>query len=387
MEECKLTKIEKGEHAKAGVDYQKIEPFKQAMIKVGKKTLNFPNSRGVFISEEVLHAHGAVYEYRGPWTHKWCKTTEGLGNKNWIAEWMRHFAGTGRSYYDGIGIDTALMAVNDLIAQGAMPVIYTDEVAAGDSDWFKDKKRSADLARGFYAVCKMVGMALPAGESPSLRYLIKSEPPVQSAPSLSGCVTGIIAPANRLITGRKLRIGDHILAAKSSGLHANGVSLVIKRALVQPDKFLTKLPNNNNTLGEEALIPTRSYVALVEAMLENEVDIHALLPGTGSGLAKIAFDERGYSYHIKSWFDEIPPLFQFMLDIGVSLEDCLTTFNMGGGYYVYFSPEEVDSTIEIGRKAGYEIIDVGVVEKGDRKVVINPGLFNKDGIILPPPGE
>lgn len=379
-------KKEKSEYAQAGVDYSKIEPFKQAMIEVGKETLNFPCARGVFISEEVLHAHGAVYEYRGPWQHKWCKTTEGLGNKNWIAEWMYKFSGTGQTFYQGIGVDTALMAVNDLIAQGAMPAIYTDEVAAGDSEWFMDEQRSRDLANGFYKVCELVGMALPAGESPALRYLIKAEPPVQSAPSLSGCVTGIIAPTNRLITGRKLQVGDHILAAKSSGVHANGISLVIKRAMSLPDKFLTKLLNGN-TLGEEALIPTRSYVALVEALLENDVSIHALLPGTGSGIAKIAFGSRKYSYRIKGWFEEIPPLFQFMLGVGVSLEDCLTTFNMGGGYYIYAPPEEVEFILEVGKNAGYELLDVGIVEKGERKVVIDPGIFNKKGLTLPPPGE
>jgi phosphoribosylaminoimidazole (AIR) synthetase len=116
------------EYAQAGVDYTKIEPFKHAMVEVGKKTLAFPNRRGVFINEGVLHAHGAVYEYRGGLPHIWCNTQEGLGNKNWIAEWMYQYAGTGRTYYEGIGIDTALMAVNDVIAQGAMPVVYTDEV-------------------------------------------------------------------------------------------------------------------------------------------------------------------------------------------------------------------------------------------------------------------
>lgn len=54
--------------------------------------------------------------------------------------------------------------------------------------------RSRDLAESFYQACKMCGMALPAGESPALRYLVKAEPPVRSAPSLSGCVTGLIAP-------------------------------------------------------------------------------------------------------------------------------------------------------------------------------------------------
>lgn len=370
----------KSEYAKAGVDYRDIEPFKLAMLEMGKRTLTFPNKRGVFLNEEVLHSHGAVYEYRGRLPHIWCQTQEGLGNKNWIAEWMRLFAGTDRTYYEGIGIDAALMAVNDVISQGAMPVVYTDEVAAGDSGWFKDKKRSKDLASGYFKVCEMVGMALPAGESPSLRYLIKAKPPVRSAPSLSGCVTGIITPSRRIITGHKLQAGDHIIGATSSGIHANGISLVIKRVMSLPEKFLTKLPNGN-TLGEEALIPTRSYVGLVEALLEAEVDIHVLLPGTGSGISKIAFDKRPLTYRIHTWV-EVPPLFQFMRKLGVTLEDCLTTFNWGIGYYLFVPSSEVEHTIEIGKKAKYELVDLGLVERGERKVIFEP-----ENIVLSPPGE
>jgi len=368
------------EYAKAGVDYKKIEPFKQIMVEMGKKTLTFPNRRGVFINDDVLHAHGAVYEYRHDLSHIWCKTQEGLGNKNWIAEWMYQFAGTDKTYYEEIAIDTLLMAVNDVIAQGAMPVVYTDEVAAGDSEWFANKKRSSDFAEGCFKTCKMVSMALPAGESPSLRYLIKAEPPVKSAPSLSGCVTGIIAPNNRIITGKKLQIGDHIIGVTSSGLHANGISLVIKYALALQEKFLTKLPNGN-TLGEETLIPTRSYVGLVEALLEAKVDIHAFLPGTGGGISKVAFDKRPFSYHIHTWV-EVPLLFQFMRELGVSLEDCLTTFNWGIGYYIFVPSSEVSRTIDIGQKAGYQLTDVGLVKKGKRKVTFQP-----EGITLSPPGE
>ncbi len=368
------------EYARAGVDYEKIEPFKQIMVEMGKQTLTFPNRRGVFINHDLLHAHGAVYEYRGGLSHLWCKTQEGLGNKNWIAEWMYQFAGTAKTYYEAIAIDTLLMAANDVIAQGAMPIVYTDEVAAGDSEWFADKKRSKDFADGCFKVCKMVGMALPAGESPSLSYLVKAEAPVKSAPSLSGCVTGIIAPASRLITGKKLEVGDHIIGVTSSGLHANGISLVIKRALTLQEKLLTKLPNGN-TLGEEALIPTRSYVALVEALLEARVDIHALLPGTGGGVSKVAFDKRAFSYRIHTWV-EVPPLFKFMRELGVSLESCLAVFNWGIGYYIFVPSSEVSRTISIGQKAGYQLTDVGLVEKGERKVIFEP-----EGITLPPPGE
>jgi len=361
----------KSEYARAGVDYTKIEPFKMAMVSAGKRTLEFPNKRGVYIEAGSLGAHGVVFRYRGVKTHSWCMTQEGLGNKNWIAEWMYQHAGSGRTYYEGIGIDTALMAANDVICQGALPVIYTDEVAAGDSEWFMDEKRSHDLAESFYQACEMCGMALPAGESPALRYLVKAEPPVRSAPSLSGCVTGIIAPRDRMVTGEKLSVGDRIIGATSSGLHANGISLVIKRALALKDKFLHRLPNGK-TLGEEALIPTRSYVRLVEALQEKNIEIHSLLGGTGGGISKIAYAKRPFTYRVKKWVDEIPPLFRFMLELGVSLEDCLTTFNWGIGFYIFVPEEEVDRTIKTGEKAGYDLLLLGQVEEGERCVIFEP---------------
>src|SRR3989344_8943199 len=178
------------EYAKSGVDYSLMEPFKMAMIEAGKKTLKFPNKRGVYVVEGTSHAHGAVYEYRAKSACAdraaspiWCKTQEDLGTKNWIAEWM--YKKTGKSYYDAIAQDVALIVVNDVIAQGAMPVIFTDQVESGEASWYGDKKRAQDFADGFVKICREVGMALPAGESATLKYIIKPD-----APSLSGSVTG-----------------------------------------------------------------------------------------------------------------------------------------------------------------------------------------------------
>jgi phosphoribosylformylglycinamidine cyclo-ligase len=213
-----------------------------------------------------------------------------------------------------------------------------------------------------------------------LKYLVKPEPPVTAAPTLSGSVTGIIAPPSRLVTGQKLAAGDHIIGVASSGLHANGISLVIKRALELPDKFLTKL-SNGNSLGAEALIPTRSYVALVESLLTEEVDVHAFLPGTGDGVGKIAFNKRPFTYRIHSW-GNVPPLFKFFQEMGVAMEDCLKTFNWGMGYYIFAPAGEVDRILALGRAAGYDLMDIGMVEEGERQVVFEP-----EGIALRPPGE
>lgn len=368
-----------GEYAQAGVDYKKLEPFKRAMVQAGRQTLTFPNKRDVFVNPNVMHAHGAVFKYGGGLPHDWCKTQEGLGNLNWIAEWMYAF-GDGKSHYDVIARAAALLIAIDVISQGAMPVIWTDEVAAGDGDWFQDERRSQDYADGCVAICQELGMALPAGESPALKYLVNAKEPVKSAPTLSGSITGIIAPDSRLVTGVKLQAGDSILGVPSSGLHSNGISLVIRRVLPLSDAFMTRLPNGN-TVGEECLIPVRSYVALVEALLENEIDIHALLPGTGGGVGKIAFDERSFTYRVHTWV-EVPILFQYMRELGVTIEDCLTTFNWGIGYYIFVPPCEFYRTIQIGRQAGYNLIEVGRVEEGERKTIFEP-----EGITLPPPGE
>ncbi|HEY4525040.1 MAG TPA: AIR synthase-related protein [Candidatus Paceibacterota bacterium] len=369
----------KSEYAKAGVDYTQMEPFKMAMIETGKKTLTFPNKRGVYINDEAIHAHGAVFEYRGSEPHIWCKTHEDLGNKNWIAEWM--YERTGKTYYDAIGIDTALIVVNDVIAQGALPVVFNDQLEASDSSWYSDEVRSKDLAAGFLKICEEVGMALPAGESATCKYIINPKPPVKQVVTLSGSVTGIVAPRGRLVTGRKLSAGDHIIAVASSGLHANGISLVIKKAMELPDQFLTKLPNGN-TLGAEALIATRSYVALVEALLDAGVDVHAFLPGTGDAIGKIAFDKRKYTYRIHSWL-QVPPLFTYMREqLGIPIKDCLKTFNWGAGYYVFVPPNEAERVVTVGTKAGYELADVGTVAEGERQVIFEP-----ENITLPPPGE
>ena len=120
-----------------------------------------------------------------------------------------------------------------------------------------------------------------------LKYLVKPEPPVEIAPSLSGSVTGIIAPSTEVDNERKLTSGDVIIGVTSSGLHSNGVSLVIKQALALPDKFLTKL-GNGAMLGEEALIPTRSYILrLSKRSLEAARATYTrCCQGTGDGVAK-----------------------------------------------------------------------------------------------------
>ena len=375
------------EYAMAGVDYSKIDPFKRIMQGMGKRTLHFPKKRGVYV-----HAcdHGAKFVCTMPQTMggdiTLMNVLEGLGNKNWIAEWMYANAGTGLTYYDGIGEDTAYMAVNDLISEFAMPVVYADEVAAGDSEWFADERRATALAESFFRACETAGMALAAGESPALKYLVNARLPVLSAPSLSGSVTGIISPTTRPIIPGSIKHGTNIIGVESSGIHANGISLLIKRAMELSDAFLTGVPDGKTTgktLGEEALVPTMSYVALMEALSHEQIEIHALLPGTGGGVSKIAFDRRPFTYWISEWPAEIPPIFWFIQDLGVPLADCLTTFNWGIGYYIFAPKGSVETIMKIGRRLKYRMHHLGWVYEGERQVVFGP----ENSMVLYPPND
>ena len=357
---------EKITYQSTGVNYYAMDPFKRLAQLRAKETSGNLSRFGMKEIEASRGESAYVWEEQDGYR---AFVIEGLGTKNLVADETRRFSG--KTHYDAIAQDVALIVVNDVIAQGAMPVIFTDQVEAGDASWYGDKKRSADFANGFVKICREVGMALPAGESATLKYIIKPE-----APSLSGSVTGIIAPRSRLITGKKLRAGDRIIGVTSSGLHANGVSLVIKKI----KNFLEKLPSGQ-MLGEAALTPTRSYVSLIEALLEVEVDIHCLLPGTGDGVGKIAFDKRPFMYRINSW-PEVPEFFRyFHEELGVSLADCLKTFNWGVGYYIFIPKTEVNRVLDIGRKTGYDLMEVGVVENGKRQT----NFLNT--ITLPPPGE
>jgi len=380
-----------GEYALAGVDYDKMQPFKDLMDEIFRATDTFPNRYGVYVIR-AEQSHGAHFDYMGPHQtdFRLSMTSEGLGNKNWVSERLRLQLGPEcqNTYYHHIGEETVLMAVNDVITCGAQPVCYTFMVEAGDSDWYTDLERARDLANGMVELCERIGMAIPAGESASLKYLVRAAEPVKSAPTFSGCAIGITAPKSRFVGGENLQAGDVILGARSSGMHSNGISLVIVRGESLPDKFLTKL-DDGLTFGEHVLKPTMCYVGLVQGLLDEGIEIHSFLPGTGDGVAKLAFDKRPFTYRVFNWLEEdkIPLLFRFMLEIGVDPYDILTTFNCGIGYYVFVPRSEVNRAIAAAGKHNYKLMEIGQVERGERCTYIDTQFLGAEpGLVLPPPG-
>src|SRR5262249_4041758 len=135
-------------------------------------------------------------------------STDGVGTKTAIA------AALGR--YDTIGRDLVAMCADDVVCAGAEPLFFLDYVAVGRLD----PEQVAELVGGIAAGCRDAGCALVGGETAA--HPGRMEP---GDFDLAGFCVGVVE-ADERIDGSAVRAGDVILGLPSSGLHANGFSLV-----------------------------------------------------------------------------------------------------------------------------------------------------------------
>jgi phosphoribosylformylglycinamidine cyclo-ligase len=195
-------------------------------------------------------------------------STDGVGTKVVIASRL------GR--YGTVGIDLVGMVVDDLVTCGAEPLFMTDYVVFGELL----PERAAAIVAGVAEGCVQAGCALVGGET--------AEHPGHFGPDdfdLAGAATGVVE-ADRLLGPDRVVIGDVVIGLASSGLHANGFSLV-RQVLNQPGTGLdlaADVPELGGALGEELLTPTRIYARGCLA-LAAECDVHAYAHVTGGGLA------------------------------------------------------------------------------------------------------
>ena len=194
--------------------------------------------------------------------------TDGVGTKLKIA-----FA---LDRHDTIGIDAVAMCVNDVLAQGAQPLIFLDYVAVGHNRPAVVEAIVAGVAEG----CRQAGCALVGGET--------AEMPGMYAPDdydIAGFTVGAVEK-DRLIDGSKVAEGDVLVGLPSTGVHSNGFSLV-RKIVKDADLDLSKKyeETGDRTLGEVLLTPTAIYVKPVLALMD-EVDVHGVAHITGGG-----FDE------------------------------------------------------------------------------------------------
>ena len=194
--------------------------------------------------------------------------TDGVGTKLKLAFEM--------DKHDTIGIDAVAMCVNDVLAQGAEPLVFLDYVAVGRNEPQKIEAIVAGVADG----CRQAGCALVGGETAEMPGMY-----AEGEYDIAGFTVGVVEKS-QLIDGSKVRAGDVLVGVASSGVHSNGFSLVRKIVADNCLNLRESYPElSNKQLGEVLLTPTKIYVKQVLEVVRN-CDVHGISHITGGG-----FDE------------------------------------------------------------------------------------------------
>lgn len=238
--------------------------------------------------------------------------TDGVGTKLELARAL------GR--HGGVGIDLVAMVVDDLACTGAEPLLFLDYIAVGKLEPAHVEQIVAGIASG----CVQAGCALVGGET-------AEHPGVLAADQydLAGFGVGIVE-RDALLGPSRIRAGDALVAMASSGLHANGFSLV-RRVIAGQD--LAAEHGLGEPLGDALLRPTRIYARDCLA-LAGACDVHALCHVTGGGivgnLPRVLPAGLGAVVDRASW--QVPGLFRLLQRWGnIDDAECWRVFNQGVG--------------------------------------------------------
>lgn len=356
-------------YSKSGVNYDLLDPIKRLAQKAGLETVRNLNATDF---REVSKSRGEsayVLEYNDSY---FVLVEECLGTKSLVADDTRKI--TGKTYYDLLAQDTVAYMVNDLITVGARPISIAAYWAVGSSEWFKDKKRSSDLIRGWADACRMSGASWGGGETPSLSGIIK-----ENAIDLAGACFGIIKPKKRLILGDKLKVGDSIIFFESRGIQSNGVSLARKIAGQLPKGYATQIIKKL-IYGEALLVPTIIYSDIIQNLFAHRINIHYMSNITGHGWRKIMRANKNFTYVIND-IGDVPPLFTFIQEhSGLSDNEMYATFNMGAGFAIFVAEKDAKKVLEISKNHSIKAWIGGYVSKGLKRIIINPLklIYNED---------
>ncbi|MDE5808324.1 MAG: phosphoribosylformylglycinamidine cyclo-ligase [Muribaculaceae bacterium] len=281
--------------------------------------------------------------------------TDGVGTKLKIAFALEK--------HDTIGIDAVAMCVNDVLAQGAEPLLFLDYVAVGKNHPEVVEAIVSGVAEG----CRQAGCALVGGETAEMpgMYTVGEY-------DIAGFTVGVVEKS-KLIDGSKVAAGDLLIGIASSGVHSNGFSLVRKVISDADLEYDQKYEETGDlTLGEMLLTPTKIYVKQVLAVLK-EVDVHGVAHITGGGfdenIPRILKEGQGVKIEEGSW--EILPVFRLLEKYGkIPHREMFNIFNMGIGMVLAVKPEDAARAIEILTEKGEKASVIGKIVESEKGGVI-----------------
>ena len=273
--------------------------------------------------------------------------TDGVGTK------LRIAIDTGN--VDTIGIDLVAMCVNDLVCQGAEPLLFLDYFATGKLETEVAVRIIEGIAKG----CELSGCALIGGETAEMPGMYDA-----GDFDLAGFSVGAMERGADLPKG--VVQGDVLLGLASDGVHSNGYSLV--RAVVAQSGLAwdAECPWQEGSLGAALLAPTRLYVKQTLSAIRAG-GVHALAHITGGGLTenlpRVLPEGLGADIDLGSW--TLPPVFQWLAEQGgMNQAEMLKTFNAGIGMVLSVDADKADAIEALLSEAGEMVYRLGVVSSG-----------------------
>ena len=274
-------------------------------------------------------------------------TTDGVGTKVLLAaEAGAHHA---------VGIDLVAMCVNDLVVQGAQPLFFLDYFATGRLV----PAVAGEVVAGIGEGCRLAGCALIGGETAEMPGLYG-----RGEFDLAGFAVGAVERDGVLPRPERFVDGDVVLGLASSGVHANGFSLVRLVLREQDLRLSDPCPwDQAQRLGDVLLAPTRIYVASCLAAIAAG-GVKALAHITGGGLVenppRVLGDGQVIRIDLASW--SLPPVFTWLAAAGrIETMDLLRTFNCGIGMILVVDPARADAVRAALAAAGETVHVLGAV--------------------------
>jgi len=282
---------------------------------------------------EVLDSSGSfagLYQLSGYREPVLVASTDGVGTKIKIAAQLGHF--------ESVGQDLVTLNVNDIITRGAKPLFFLDYIAFSKLD----TQRLDNLMRGIAWGCSEVGCALISGETAQMPQVYSGD-----EMDLAGFVVGAVE-RDQLLESKNIEAGNVLVGVPSSGLHTNGFSLVrqVFNTDGEPNVLYRHFDELNHELGEELLVPHRSYYPMLAPVLGL---INGLAHITGGGLpGKLpAILPDGLAAEINSGSWPVLPIFKIIQkEGGISDDEMYRVFNMGLGMVAVCPEDNVANVLE-----------------------------------------
>jgi len=298
-------------------------------------------------------------------------TTDGVGTKLLL--------GLEAARLEGLGVDLVAMCANDLVVQGAAPLLFLDYYATGRLEVEKAAEVMAGIARG----CRTAGCALAGGETAEMPGVYR-----EGEFDLAGFALGAVE--RDALLPRHVPEGAVILGLASAGIHANGFSLVRRMieerglGLAAPAPFEPARP-----LAEALLEPTRIYVAACLAAARSGV-VPAMAHITGGGLIdnlpRVLGAGQIAMIDARNW--PLPPVFAWLAEAGgLTTRELARTFNCGIGMALMVEPGAAGTLRGVLEEAGERVFVIGEVRAAESDAEPRVELLHADEVwpCLPPP--